>query len=151
VARALEATIKLLIGKNAAFDAMDDGIHARPRVTDEEIHGGERLALRREGDLDRVIHAARAEHLHVFPVGSDAEDACCLSFEDSAFLARNDKRALAVGPVDPAIGPEKRAVNITAVAAKIELPDKLLALRDPAFALGFCQAPQTGRGGRVER
>src|SRR5262249_46693587 len=148
---AAETAIQLLVRKDPAFDTMDNSIDARARIADEKVHRGERLALRREGDLDRIIYAARAEHLHVGSVGTDAKDPRRLSLEDPAFLASDGKRALAVGPVDAAIGTEKRAVDVAAIAAEIEPGDELLAPRGPSLAIGFFQTPQTGRGGRVQR
>src|SRR6516225_12399749 len=108
----------------------------------EDIHGRQRFALRREGDLDRIVHAAAADDFDLAAIGSAAEDAGRLALEDAA-VRPNDLVAMpAVGPVEPTVRSQEGTVNVGRVADEAEFRDQLPPLVGFALAGRILQPPE---------
>src|SRR5205823_417549 len=140
VAGPLEFANALVIREDAAFDRVEDDVDALRR-REEERAGGERLAFLGERDLYGVVHAAAADDLDLRSVGPAAEHSRGAALHPRPVGAVDRMSMAPVGPVEPAVGAEKRSVDVGGVAARSEFRDDLLALH---AAVGLGEFPDAG-------
>src|SRR5438132_6623727 len=110
------------------------------------------FAARREGHLHRVIHTAGHNRLDARAVWAAAKDVRGPRHE--RLLARPFVRLLrerSLAPVDPAVWPKVRAVEVVAAAGERLALEPFDALVGHAVAFAVGQLPDTRRGGDVER
>ena len=119
---------------------------------DEKRRREDAFAARREDDIDRVVHAAGHDWLDAAAVGPASEDVRRLGDERrlaGALIPLLGKRSL--GPVNPAVRAEIRAVQIVRAACQGLPLEPLAALVGHAVAFGVGQLPNTGRRGDIDR
>src|SRR5687768_12559058 len=87
-----------------------------------EVHGSQHVAGGGEVDLDGVIHAAAAMHLHVAAVRVRGEDPRGFPLAGGlAAFVRELMPVPAIAPIDAAVGTEEAAVDVGRIAGKAEL------------------------------
>ena len=117
----------------------------------EERHGPERLAGRREDQLDRVVEAPGGHHLEPRPVESTAPDPTALSLQQLPFPRLDAVAAPRVGQVQPAVRPLEGPVEERAVDAQRPAGEEDVAPVGYAVAVRVLQAQEVRRGRHVER
>ena len=139
------------LAEDAAVDRVADAV-AETRLGEVDERAGEqRFALRREGDLDRVVHAAGHDDVEVRPVGTGAVDVGGLVVEGlsvAELVGLLGERAL--GPVDVAVRPEIRAMDVVRATGERAALEPLLAAVGHAVAVVVAEAPDARRRRRVD-
>ncbi len=139
-----------------AVHAAVDGVHERiaaPELRMLEKRGCEDpFALRREGDLHRVVHAAGHHHFNARVPGPPPQDVCGTRDEGSlAGAIVGLLRERPFGPVDPAVRSEVRPVQIVGARGQRFSFEPLLAPIGDAVAVRIRQLPDARRSRHVER
>src|SRR5688572_8775715 len=142
----------VLLAVNSPMNRMNQSI-TLPRHTNlEKRSTQDPLAGRGKGDTHRVIHSAGENGFEAGPIGARTKNVCGAGHE---WLAVAERVTLlgerAFRPVDPAVGPEVRSMQIVRAAGErlaIEPRDTLVA---HAVAVGVGEFPKMRRRGDVER
>ena len=117
-----------------------------------EGHCAQHFAGGREGDFNRIVHPAAAEHLQIAAVRPTRKDPRGKPLAQRASLAVDKLVPMTpVAPVDAAARTEKTTVNAGRVARKAELGNQLFPQIGNAVAIGVFEPPDIGRAGHVQR
>ena len=137
---------------DAAVNRVDQAVALAAAGIHKEGRREDPLAAGSEDDVDRVVHAAGHDRLDAGSIRPAAEDMG--RPRDERRLARPlvgllGERPLA--PVDPAVGPEIRAMQVVGAAGERLALEPLDSLVGHAVAVGIRQLPDARRRGDVER
>ena len=141
----------VLLAEDAAVKGMGDTVAPAGLGEVDERGGEDGLAVRREGDLDGVVHAAGHDDVEVGSVGLGAEDVGGAVVDGGAagagvvLLGEGS-----LGPVDPPVGAEVGAVDVVGAAGEGAALEPFVADVGDAVAVGVAEAPDAGWGGDID-
>ena len=140
----------VFLAEDRAVAGVADAVAATGLGEINERAGEDHFALSRKRDADRIVHAAGHHHVEVGAVRFRAVDVRGAILQHAAVAER--VRLLierALGPVEIAIRPKIRAVNVVRAAGQRPALEPFLALVSHAIAVGVGELPDAGRSGDV--
>ena len=140
------------LAEQAAVDRVDERVAATELRVLEKGRRQHRLAAGRERHVHRVVHAAgdhRLDQRLARPPAEDVRGACHQRRLARPLVRLLGKRAL--GPVDPPVGPQIRAVEIVGAPGQRLAGEPLFALIRHAVVVGVGELPDAGRSAHVQR
>ena len=140
------------LAKQAAVDGMDERVAPSELWMLEEGRREHRFAAGRERDVHGVVHAPRNHRLHDLIAGPPSKD--MRGTRDQRRLSGPLVRLLgerALGPVDPAVGPEVRPMQVVGAPREGLAREPLLAQVRDAVVIGIGEFPDAGRSSDVKR